>query len=112
MRNIIIAALALATAGFSAWSTPSQVSQVGILTGCGTSAGTTAIAVMTPAGHNLVVSSNPIYQITYDLAKEAVVTGKNVQIESSTNTAYNYVANGSCFSEMNFISIKGFVLKR
>ncbi len=116
MKKIIIAALALATAGFSAWSTPTPVYQIGVLEGCNANAGTTAVALVTSTSsavdQYLIVSSSPLYPITVELAKEAVVSGKNVQIESTWPILYRYKVNGICFDGQGFTAIQGFALKR
>lgn len=105
MKKIIIAALALATAGFSSWSPSEPVNQISSLRGCGTDAGKAAAAISTPSFTGsgtkqfIIGKTEVIYNDVIELAQQSAITGKNVLIDylpgSANFVTFNYLTSNS-----------------
>lgn len=122
MRNIIIAALVLATAGFSKWSPDLAVQQVGFLTGCQADAGKSAIAILTSHGSSqfLIPSTSPIFANATMVATNAITFGKSVNIlskwlttgSSADRAVFSYWVDGGCYDTQIFLSADAITLKK
>lgn len=99
MKKIIIAALALAAAGFCGYTGNLVPTQVGIVEGCGTDAGTTAVAIQLP-GYTyqfLVKSSQPFFGVANSYAQQAAADGRYLNLEfDASHGSYHYKYNGGC----------------
>lgn len=114
MKKTIIAALALATAGFSKWSPDLAVHQIGFLTGCQADAGKSAIAILTSNGSTqfLIPSTSPIFTNATMVTTNAITFGKPINILSKWNTAFSYLVDGECYGSQIFLSADAITLKK
>lgn len=114
MKRVMFALLVAAAFGWSSSVGPFTVNQVSVISGCSAgSDNTSAIAIQVTNSSGqlqgtqfLVQSSSPIFNTAFELARNAIATGKQLKFEvlsSGTETVnYSFTAQwsaGTCYTQ-------------